>query len=96
MLPQNPTNDEFTPEQLEQFKSCLSTMFKVYYKGHQYDRNGEAYFDGHSDTRGPSWYSMFAVGTFRVRTDQQNLVLWLAAASVVVLWLDIPRSGVLM
>ncbi|HEX6285260.1 MAG TPA: hypothetical protein VFZ71_10315, partial [Pyrinomonadaceae bacterium] len=70
--PQKSNDDEFTPEQLEQFKSCLSTMFKVYYKDHQYDRNGEAYFKGHSDTRGPSWYSVFAVGTFTVRTDQQS------------------------
>lgn len=69
-LPQNPNNDEFTPEQLEQFKKCLSEMYKVYYRNHHYDRNGEAYFDGHSDTRAP--WSIFKVGTFTVRTDQKS------------------------
>lgn len=65
-------SDEFTPEQFEKFKSCLSSMFKVYYKEHHYDRNGEAYFTGHSDTR-KHWYSFpFKVGTFTVRTDQQS------------------------
>jgi hypothetical protein len=68
--PQKTTSDELTTEQLEQFKSCLSSMFKVYYQDHHYDRNGEAYFDGHSDTRAP--WSIFKVGTFRVRTDQQS------------------------
>jgi YD repeat-containing protein len=69
--PQKPSDDQFTPEQLEQFKSCLSAMFKVYYRDHNYDRNGEAYFEGHSDTR-QSWYSIFKLGTFRVRTDQTS------------------------
>lgn len=68
--PQSPNNDEFTPEQLERFKACLSDMYKVYYKGHHYERNGEAYFDGHSDTRAP--WSLFKVGTFTVKTDQQS------------------------
>ena len=68
-VPQN-SGDEFTPEQLEQFKSCLSTMFKVYYKDHKYDRNGEAYFDGHSDRWKHIWTG--SVGDFRVTTDQQS------------------------
>jgi YD repeat-containing protein len=67
--PQN-TNDEFTSQQLEQFKSCLSTMFKVYYRDHKYNRNGEAYFDGHSD-RWPHFWSG-SVGDFRVTTDQES------------------------
>ena len=69
--PQNSNNDEFTPEQLEQFKSCLSAIFKVYYDDHHYDRNGEAYFDGHSDSRA-HFYNLWAIGAFRVRTDQAS------------------------
>jgi hypothetical protein len=73
LVPQR-TNDEFTPEQLGRFKTCLSEMFKVYYDGHKYEREGEAYFDGHSDSRA-HWYSLFAIGSFRVRTDQQGYSL---------------------
>ena len=68
--PQKSQDDNFTPEQLERLKDCLSEMFKVYYKDHHYDRNGEAYFAGHSDTRAP--WSIFKVGSFTVKTDQQS------------------------
>jgi hypothetical protein len=67
--PQKSTN-EFTPEQFEQFKSCLSSMFKVYYKGHRFENGGEAYFEGHSDVWPHFWSG--SVGDFTIRTDQQS------------------------
>ena len=46
-------------------------MFKVYYQDHKFESGGEAYFQGHSDSR-RHWYSPTAIGDFSVRTDQQS------------------------
>jgi len=68
---QRNTPNVFTPAQLEQFKSCLSRMFKVYYKDHKFQSGGEASFQGRSDSR-KHWYSLSAIGDFTVRTDQSS------------------------
>jgi len=68
--PQKSPN-EFTPQQFEQFKSCLSNMYKVYYQGHKFESGGEASFQGHSDSR-RHFFSPTAIGDFTVRTDQQS------------------------
>jgi len=67
--PQKPTN-QFTPEQLEQFKTCLRETFQVEYRDHKYEREGEAYFKGYSNLR-KSW-SFYSIGDFKVTTDQWN------------------------
>jgi hypothetical protein len=64
-------SDEFTPEQEAQFTKCLSEMFRVYNDGHKYQRGGEAYFNGHSDSR-YHWFRLFPIGGFSVTTDQQS------------------------
>lgn len=71
LFPQKPRPNEFTPQQFERFKSCLSTMFKVYYQSHKFESGGEATFQGHSDSR-RYLFSLFAIGDFTVRTDQQS------------------------
>jgi RHS repeat-associated protein len=63
-------SDELTPEQAAQFTNCLSEMFKVYNDGYKYQREGEAWFHGHSDSRRHFWNS--PIGDFTVRTDQQT------------------------
>jgi hypothetical protein len=45
-------------------------MFKVYNDGYKYQREGEAWFHGHSDSRRHFWNS--PIGDFTVRTDQQT------------------------
>jgi len=67
--PQKP--NQFTPQEFEQFKSCLGTMFKVYYQDHKFESGGEAYFKGRSDSR-RYFFSPTAIGDFQVRTDQQS------------------------
>ena len=69
--PPKTSPDQFTAKQFEQFKSCLSRMFQVEYKGHKFARGGESYFDGYTN-RGAHWYSIKAIGDFTVRTDQQS------------------------
>jgi hypothetical protein len=69
--PQNSAQDQFTPEQFERFKGCLSSMFQVEYKDHKFVRGREAYFYGYTN-RKANWYNLSAIGNFTVRTDQQS------------------------
>ena len=50
---------------------ALVQCSRCIYDGHHYDRNGEANFDGHSDSRA-HFYSIWPIGPFSVRTDQAS------------------------
>ncbi len=67
----NKATNQFTPEQLERFKTCLRDMFEVEYRSHRYEKGGEAGFNGYTK-RGAGWYSIFKIGEFHVRTDQRS------------------------